>query len=198
MENCGELNISLSASTDVVYNIAVDEGSLGSCLVKFTVLVTTSGGSPVGDKSVTIRWTRDYGQFTNGTTDAAGHFSATWTGARILGVSGCTGMITEGFYAETANYTELFKSSVIPVTARALPVESSITYNHAFSATGFATVASIMGSGTGFCTGGQTFVCTEYFTRTYNNNGNGYSSVWKALRVSTKLTTPSACASCKC
>ncbi len=177
LDNCGELYISLSASTDEVYNIAIDEGSLSNCLVTFTVTVTTGGGGPVADQAVTIRWTRDYGQFTHGTTDAAGKFSATWTGARILGVGGCTGIITEGFYAETANYSELFKSSVIPVTARALPVQSSITYNHAFSSDGFTTTASIMGAGTGFCTGGQTFVCTEYFARTYNNNGNGYSTV---------------------
>jgi hypothetical protein len=95
----------------------------------------------------------------------------------ILPTGGCLGIKTEGIYAETASNTELFKSSVIPITARALPVQSSITYNHASSSAGFTTTASIRGTGTGFCTGGQTFVCTDYFARTYNNNGNGYSSV---------------------
>lgn len=178
LENCGELNISLSASTDEVFNIAVDEGSIGACLVNFTVSVTTSGGAAVADKSVTIRWTRDYSRFTHGTTDAAGNFSATWSGAMILPTGSCTGIITEGFYAETANNTELFKSSVIPVTARALPVESSITYNYDFSAPENTASASIMGAGTGFCTGGPSFVCSEFFARTYNRSANnGYSTV---------------------
>jgi len=174
LADCGDISISLSASTDEVFNVAVDEGSLDRCAVNFTVEVTTPGGGSVADKDVTIRWTRDYSKFNHGTTDEGGYFSAYWTGAMILSTGGCLGAITEGFYAETYHNGEWYRTPVIEVTARALPLSTSITYNHSYSDDADKTcTASVMGEGTGFCAGGPGATCDGYFARTYDMSNNG-------------------------
>jgi hypothetical protein len=172
LSDCGDINITLSASTDEVYNVAIDEGQLNSCLVTFTATVTTPGGGPLEGKDVTIRWTRNYGIYSNGTTDSNGEFSATWTGAMILSTGGCVGIITEGFYAEAATSSEMFKSPIVDVTARQLPLMTSITYQHNYSDELDNVVsAEIIGEGTGFCAGAvQTYTCTGYLSRTYHSS----------------------------
>jgi hypothetical protein len=180
LDDCGDLNISLGSTASSLYNLAMDEGSLDACVFTLTLHISSPTGNDLEGKSVTIRQEGEPSNSHNGTTDAGGTFSVGMTGAMILGLTGCLPSKEATFIGETFHNGEWLRSNV-RVTANKVPLFSSITYEHSYSASegsaNASTTASIIGQGTAACNAGPYSDCSSFFSRSYSTYSTSSSTV---------------------
>ncbi len=180
IDDCGDLNISVGSTVSSLYNLAIDENSLDACVFTLTIHLSSGTGADLEGKSVTIRQEGEGSNTHYGTTDAGGTFSVDMTGAMILGLSGCLPIKEATFIGETYHDGE-WRRADVKVTARRVPLFSSITYEHSYAYSNevgnWSTTASIVGQGTGSCFIGPYSDCSSYFSRSYNSSGTGSSTI---------------------